>query len=201
MDLRSQKSMAAKILKCGASRIRIDTSTEDARKEVGEALTREDIRVLIRKGLIRKVQKKGSSRAKARKILMQKKRGRRKGTGSRKGGKKSRMSKKAAWIKVVKPLRRFLRKLRDSGQIDKKDYRRLYMRIKGGMFRNKKHLLFYLKEHELLKPIAKRPRTGKKPKKPKPKAKPKPKLKTKKGAKRKAKGGSTQTKSVFPSSS
>ncbi len=180
--MRSQKSMAAKILKCGASRVRIDTSTEDARKEVGEALTREDIRNLIRKGLIRKVQKKGSSRAKARKILMQKKKGRRKGTGSRKGGRKIR--KKAAWIKVARPLRRFLRKLRDSGQIDKKDYRRLYMRVKGGMFRNKKHLLFYLKEHELLKPVAKRPR--KKTPKPKPK-KPKAKAKRKKDAKRKAK--------------
>lgn len=182
MDLRSQKSMAAKILKCGASRVRIDASTEDARKEVGEALTREDIRILIRKGLIRKVQKKGSSRAKTRKILKQKRKGRRKGTGSRKGGKKNRMSKKASWIRTVRPLRRFLRKLRDSGQIDKKDYRKLYLRIKGGMFRNKKHLLFYLKEHELLKSITKRPRK----KAPKPK-KPKARAKTKKAAKKKAK--------------
>jgi large subunit ribosomal protein L19e len=184
MDLRSQKSMAAKILKCGASRIRIDAGTEDARKEIGEALTREDIRILIRKGLIRKVQKKGSSRAKTRKILIQKRKGRRKGTGSRKGGRKTR--KKAAWIRTARPLRRFLRKLRDSGQIDKKDYRKLYMRIKGGMFRNKKHLMFYLKEHELLKPIAKRPR--KKTPKPKPKARMKTKKIAKKGRREKSNG-------------
>ena len=150
MDLSSQKRMAAKILKCGISRVRIDAATEDAKKGVEEALTREDIRALIRGGIIVKVQKKGSSGAHSRKNLMQKKRGRRGGTGSRRGKKRHGTS-KAAWVKLVKSLRRLIREMRDSGQIERRDYRMLYLRVKGGFFRSKNHLLHYLKEHEMLK--------------------------------------------------
>ena len=57
MGLNSQKKIAASLLKCGASRIRIKQS-----KEVDEALTRNDIRELIKKGYIWKEQKKGSSK-------------------------------------------------------------------------------------------------------------------------------------------
>ena len=69
MNLSTQKRIAAEIMKCGVSRIRIK---ED--KDVEEALTREDIRNLIKKGLIKRIQKKGTSRVHARAILRQKKR-------------------------------------------------------------------------------------------------------------------------------
>ena len=71
MNLKSQKKIASRILKCGLNRVRIEAS-----KEVEEALTREDIRGLIRKGLIKKMQKRGASRAGAKRRLVQKKRGR-----------------------------------------------------------------------------------------------------------------------------
>ncbi len=145
MGIASQKRIAAKILKCGVSRVKIEKI-----KDVEEALTREDIRALIKKGLIKKVQKKGQSRVRAKKTLLQKKRGRRKGSGSRKGGKGARNPRKRAWIKKVRPLRRLLTELRDNKQIKKNVYRKTYLRIKGGMLRDKKHLILYLKEHELL---------------------------------------------------
>jgi len=55
-------------MKCGVSRVRITQS-----EEVEEALTREDIRGLIQKGMIWSVQKKGTSKFKSKKKLEQKK--------------------------------------------------------------------------------------------------------------------------------
>jgi len=158
----SQKRMAAEIMKCGTSRVKITTN-----KEVEEALTREDVRNLIRKGFIKKIQKRGSSRAAARKTLAQKKKGRRKGMGSRKGSKRARISRKEQWMRNVKIMRKLIKELRDTGRIERRDYRRLYLRVKGGMFRNRKHIMLYLKEHELLK-VTSKPAV----KKSKPKTKP-----------------------------
>src|SRR3989338_8811900 len=99
----SQKIVAAKVLKCGISRVRILDE-----KAVGEALTREDIRNLIKKGAIIKVPKVGNSRAHANKIMRQKKKGRRIGRGSRKGTKKTSARKKIVWMRTVRPIRRLL---------------------------------------------------------------------------------------------
>ena len=142
----SRKRMAAEILKCGITRIKVKPG-----KEVEDALTRDDIRNLIRKGIITKIRKKGSSRAAARKTLRQKKKGRRKGMGSRKGSSGARTSGRREWMKSVKMMRSLIRNLRDSGMIGKGDYRKLYLRVKGGMFRNRKHIMLYIREHELLK--------------------------------------------------
>lgn len=146
MNLRSQKRLAAKILKCGIDRVKIKQD-----KEVEEALTREDIKRLINKGLITKIQKKGTSRLGAKKTREQKKKKRRKGTGSRKGSVGARKKKKELWMKRIRALRRLLKELRDQGKIEKKTYTKLYLMAKGNMFRSKKHLLNYLKENSLLK--------------------------------------------------
>ena len=158
-----QKRIAADILKCGVSRVRVLDS-----KEVGEALTREDVRELIGKGIIIKTQKKGTSRKYAKKILAKKKMGRRYSIGSKKGKKGARSTKKMNWIKIARPLRKLLKELRDDKQIEKATYKELYLKIKGGMFRNRKHLLYYLKENELLKaPKPRKAKTVKKDEKPK----------------------------------
>jgi len=143
MNLSTQKRIASEILKCGITRVRVK---ED--KDVGEALTREDIRVLIKKGLIWKIQKKGTSRAHARVRLKQKARGRRRGPGSKKG---RIVKKKENWMSIIRAQRKLLAELRDSDKLKKRDYGVLYLRAKGGMFRNKKHMLSYLKEHDYLK--------------------------------------------------
>jgi len=105
MNLSTQKRIASEILKCGITRVRVKES-----KEVGEALTREDIRSLIQKGEIWKIQKKGTSRGKARKLLKQKRRGRRRGAGSKKGRVRT---KKKDWIKGIRAQRRLLAEFRD----------------------------------------------------------------------------------------
>ncbi|MBU0899159.1 MAG: 50S ribosomal protein L19e [Nanoarchaeota archaeon] len=188
MDLKSQKEIASKILKCGKTRVKVT-----ADKDVEEALTRNDIRDLIQRGLIKKIQKKGTSKAYSKQRLAQKKRGRKKSFGSRKGTMKARIKNdKKDWLAVVRPLRRLIKKLLDDERISRKDYTNLYRKIKGGFFRNKKHLLSYLKTQEMLKertstkkPAKKEVKIETKTKKEKPKEEPKKEKKVK--AEKKAK--------------
>ncbi|PMP73789.1 MAG: 50S ribosomal protein L19e [Aciduliprofundum sp.] len=142
MDLTFQKELASKILKCGKSRVYIDPKALD---DVSEAITREDIRILIKKGVIRKLPKKGNSRSRIRKKQEQKKKGLRTGPGSRKGTKYARLGRKERWIKTIRAVRDELRKLKNEGKIDRKTYRRYYLYAKGGMFRSRAHLLLHLK--------------------------------------------------------
>jgi len=119
--------------------------------DVSTAITREDIKRLIRDGVIRARPELGISRARARERSMKREKGRRRGIGSRRGTAKARQPKKAAWIKTVRPLRGMLSELRDKGAIDVREYRRLYRMVKGGSFKSKAHLQTYLRERGLLK--------------------------------------------------
>jgi large subunit ribosomal protein L19e len=157
MGFKMQKKIAGQLMKCGVSRVRI----RDV-KAAEEALTRADIRGLIDSGKIIKLQKKGSSKFRWKKKLAQKKKGRKRGFGSRKGTKNARTPEKGIWMASVRPLRRLLKDLRDNEQITRKVYSVLYLRIKGGAFRSKSHLMLYVREHELLmKPKVKKEKTAK----------------------------------------
>ena len=135
-----QKRLAAKILKVGLSRTWLDPAkTEDIEK----AITKADIRRLIQKGYVKSLPEK-LHKAKER---IKKKRG----SGSRKGSKFAKLTKKERWISTVRPLRKFLKELKISGQIDNRTYRRLYLLIKGGVFRSRSHLKIYLEQHGLIK--------------------------------------------------
>ena len=135
-----QKKLAAKILKVGESRVWLDPSKQ---KDIEAAITKADVRKLIQKGYIKALPEK-LHRPKERK---KKKRG----PGSRKGAKGAILPAKRRWIQTVRPLREMLKELRDSGQIDRQTYRRLYKLVKGGMFRSRSHLRIYLEQHDLLK--------------------------------------------------
>ncbi|MGC8584815.1 MAG: 50S ribosomal protein L19e [Thermoplasmata archaeon] len=143
MDVSFQKRMAADILKCGISRVYIDPK---GLEEVSDAITREDVRMLIKKGLIKKLPVKGNSRARWRKKRIQKMKGRSKGPGTRKGTKHARLSRKDRWISTIRAIRNELRKLKKEGKIDKRTYRKYYRLAKGGMFRSRAHLLMHMKE-------------------------------------------------------
>jgi large subunit ribosomal protein L19e len=148
MDLSMQKRMAAEILKVGLHKVWFD---EEDLEEIGGAVTREDIKRLINRGSIQKIQSIGTSRARANKIMRQKEKGRRRGHGSRKGAKHSKVSKKSRWIKTIRPIRQRLKELRDSGSIEKSVYRKTYMMAKGGVFKSKAYLESYLKEHKMMR--------------------------------------------------
>jgi large subunit ribosomal protein L19e len=135
-----QKRLASEILKVGKSKVWIDPTKI---KEAQSAITRMDIKRLIQQGIIKKM----PSRVK----MPKEKKKKRRGPGSRKGSKHARLPKKRRWINTVRPLRRMLRELKADGSIDNRTYRRLYMLVKGGQFRNRSHLRIYLKQHGILK--------------------------------------------------
>ncbi len=148
MDLKNQRRMASELIGCGANRVWIDpTRIED----VAEAITRNDIRILINSKAIKARQKAGISRGRARYNQEQKRKGKRKGHGSRKGAKKARTPKKKAWINTIRPIRAQLKEYRKQEIIDSTTYRKLYRRAKGGMYRSKARLEAHLKSEGLLK--------------------------------------------------
>ncbi len=148
MDLSLQKRLASEILGVGKDRVYIDYTKI---KEVAKALTRQDILVLIEQGIIRKKDVEGQSRYWVNYRRKQKKKGRRRGYGSRKGSKNARFDKKRRWILTIRAIRRLLRKLKEEGKISSSTYRELYLKAKGGRFRSKRALLLYLEEAGILK--------------------------------------------------
>lgn len=140
-DLRNQRRMAASILKCGKNRVWMD---QDRLDEIAQAVTKDDIRVLIKGNAIQTRQKKGISKGRKRYTMNQKRKGRRRGHGSRKGAKYARFPRKKRWIKTIRPLRSLLRELRENGSITPTVYRRYYMKAKGGEFRSRRHLKSHL---------------------------------------------------------
>ncbi len=148
MDVKFQRRLAADILKCGEERVWMDPNALD---EIKEAVTREDVRMLIKRGLIKKKQVKGTSRVRANYLKEQREKGRRRGPGSRKGRKYARYPRKRRWIKTIRPIRATLRDLRDSGMIDRHTYRRYYRLANGGTFKSRNHLLAHMKAEGVIK--------------------------------------------------
>ncbi len=142
-DLSTQKKLAAKVLGVGVSRIKIDPSRIE---DVEAALRREDIRRLIKEGAIIVEPERRNSRGRWRIRHERKKKGRRRGPGSRKGAKGARTDPKRVWVNTIRKIRRYLRWLRDHEVIDRKTYRRLYMLAKGGMFKCLADLKRHLQE-------------------------------------------------------
>ena len=148
MELKVQKRLAASVLKCSKSRIKLDSERLD---EIKEAITKVDIKALIIDNAISRKPVNNTSRFRARKKIIQKRKGRQKGPGSRKGKRTARLPKKRAWISKVRIQREFLKYLRDKGLIKKNVYGDLYLKSKGGFFRSKRHLKLYIDEHGLIK--------------------------------------------------
>jgi large subunit ribosomal protein L19e len=148
MDLKNQRRMAASLLKCGVNRVWIDPLRME---DVADAITRTDIRIQIDAGAIKAKQKRGISRGRTRYYRGQRKKGRGRGQGSRKGTSKARKPKKERWIQTIRPIRERLREFRDEGKIDVSTYRKFYLQAKGGVFKSKSHLETHLRSGGYLK--------------------------------------------------
>ncbi len=142
-----QKRLAAEVLGVGESRIWIDPTRID---EVADAITREDIKRLIKDGVIRVKPPHVNSRGRWRVRHEQKKKGRRRGHGSRKGEKGARAGKKEQWVNKIRAIRRYLKMLKEKRLISTKTFRMLYRLAKGGYFRSVAHVKAYIEEHNLL---------------------------------------------------
>jgi len=146
--MKLQKRLAAEIFGCSKKKVVFDSARIS---DIKEAITKEDIRKLIAEKAIVKKQNKGVSRARANKIAEQKKKGRRKRHGSRKGSKNARAPKKERWVAKIRKQRDLLKSLKKQGLITQETYKKLYLKAKGGFFRSRGHLNLYIKEHGLIK--------------------------------------------------
>ena len=147
-DLRNQRRMAASLIKCGVNRVWMD---QDRIDEIAKAVTKDDIRVLIKGKAIKSKQQKGISHGRKKYIAEQKRKGRRRNHGSRKGAKYARFPRKRRWILTIRPIRSYLKSLRDDQKINKNIYRKYYLKAKGGEFRSKKHLKSHLISDGIIK--------------------------------------------------
>jgi large subunit ribosomal protein L19e len=147
-DLRNQRRMAASILKCGKGRVWMDN---DRLEEIAKAVTKNDIRVLVKGEAIKSRQKTGISSGRKKYIAKQKAKGRRRGHGTRKGKTYARLYKKERWMKIIRPIRVYLTTLKQEKKIDNSTYRRYYDRAKGGEFKSKNHLKSHLVSDGILK--------------------------------------------------
>lgn len=146
MNLSVQKRLAAQVLKCSPKRVVFDSTKLGTIKE---ALTRADIKDLINSKAVVKNQETNISQSRTRKLKIQKRKGLRKGLGSRKGTAKARLSPKESWMIKVRLQRTFLRELREKKKITVETYRKCYNKISGNFFRNKRHIKLYLEEQKL----------------------------------------------------
>lgn len=148
MKIDTRKRLVASLFKISKKRVKFDSSRLD---EIKESITKRDLRSLIKDKAIKIKPKRGVSRVRARIHAKQKKKGRRKGIGTRKGKRTARLPKKSAWIIKIRVQRNFLGELKERGYLTSRNYRNLYKMAKSGTFRNKKHIQLYINENDLIK--------------------------------------------------
>jgi len=135
MAISTVRRLAADIFGVGERKIRF---APESIKEIEGAMTRDDVRGLIEKGLVKKLPVKG--RASSKRTV-------RRGPGHRRG---PLFDSKDVWMQKVRSQRAFLKMLIASGALKKETKRGLYGKIKSGILRNKKAFLLYLKENKMI---------------------------------------------------
>lgn len=152
MKLKNQKRIAARVLKVGIKRVKFNP---EKLADIKEGITRADMRNLVIGKAISSNHARGVSRSRARKIISQKRKGRRSGKGSKTGPHTARLNRKEKWINHVRLQREFAKELRDKKLITSKVYRMIYKKIKGGFFRSRGHVKLYLTENRLFENVKK----------------------------------------------
>jgi large subunit ribosomal protein L19e len=134
-----RRRLASDVMKCGSHKVWFNP---DALTKIDQAITRADIRKLMSSGSIKR--KKDNVKKKIKVSGKQRK-------GSRKGSKGARIGKKTNWLKIVRPQRRLIKEMKDTGTLVEGAYRKLYVMVKSGVFRSKAHLRTFVEDKKMAK--------------------------------------------------
>ncbi|MDE1860908.1 MAG: 50S ribosomal protein L19e [Candidatus Micrarchaeota archaeon] len=144
MSIRFAKRAASQIMNRGLNSIRIKG---EALADAEKALTKDDIRALVKKGSIYAIEAKHNLSINSKLLKKARAAGRKRGIGRRRGTEKARTGRK--WEKKVRSQRRLLKELKLAKKIDTKTFNTFYRLIKGNAYATKAQMLLHLKEHGL----------------------------------------------------
>jgi large subunit ribosomal protein L19e len=140
MSVKLTKRIAGELLERGVSKVRIKP---DATPEAQKAITREDVRALIKNGSIYAIKEKHNISAYSKVLREKRNKGRRRGAGKRKGSQKARGI--LEYKKKIRGQRRVLKALKEEKIIDREKFKKYYALVKGGNFVSKATLLNHIK--------------------------------------------------------
>ncbi len=132
MNLAKKKELAARTLKVGKERI---VFLQSRLNEIKEALTKQDIRDLVKEGAISVKEVCGRRKHKKKK--------RRKSPGNIR---KKVNKRKQEYVKLVRKLRGYVSELRKQGVLSREEVLDIRKKIRNKIFRSKAHLKRYIEE-------------------------------------------------------
>lgn len=140
MSIKLAKRIASDILNRGESAVRIK---ETALPEAEKAITREDVRQLVKKGDIYALAAKRNRSIYSKMLKIKRAQGRRRGTGAKKGTRRARSG--ILYKKKVRGQRRVLLELKKDKTIDNAMFKQFYKLVRGGTFESKAQLISHIK--------------------------------------------------------
>lgn len=140
MSIKLTKRTAAIILKRGVSSVRIK---HDALEDAQKAITREDVRALIKNGRVYALKEKENLSIYSKILKEKRSKGRRRGKGKKKGTRKARGM--ATYQKRIRAQRRILSELKKEKAINNEMFKKFYALAKGGSFQTKMILINHIK--------------------------------------------------------
>ncbi len=134
MSIKFAKRVASQILGRGENALKL---RPQGLEEVKKAITRDDVRRLIKDGTIVAVKEKSELHKKTTHE-------RSRGTGKRRGTAKARRGR--TWEKKTRSQRIVLKQLKMMGKFDNTTFKRYYLLVKGNAFADKRSLLLHLSD-------------------------------------------------------